>query len=1024
MIGSAPDGSDLIATLCADGVVTMSAANGTALWRFATGNATVCVFSPAFSADGSLLFIAVNTSLWTLFAANGTAVSELLGLSGPITSFAVGPADVVIAGTDAATSRPYVARSLPGSATPSSVFFLQNFSSDIQAIVGDVAVDAGGAVYMVVLVFSTQSYVLGSLTGGNNTFTEIAQITYATVGGPVITGSVLFIVSQVPNTVGACGYVQLFSLPSGTALCGQQISGTGIMPNVSPAVVDSSLRELAIAGPAGNIFLTSFCTATRTLSVNQSAIISSPVVDGSSNIIVATSAGTLVAVSLLNTVVWEVPVPSGNNVSSASIGGRGVAYASGGTGAFAVGEPPCPPGSFLGTSGCLLCLAGSFNPFVNAPNCTLCAAGTASSVLGANSSATCDACAPGSSSPPGAPLCSACAAGSYSSAPGSASCLACVGTCFCPASSTSSCSSLIPYPGFAMDVTHSGLSGQVGPASAPTSVFISVKSGQASLPVSGFALGPVGGPIAPSNPYSALMYLGLSDDFFAVSSNGAIILNYDTPAVGVRFGGAPVVSPWGLVYVLASDYVLRAYTWNVDGGPVWTFYTVASFYTPIPTTYTVQPPTLLITVSNRTVVFAAGGTVYAVDAMSGAALWSFTMPLATSGQICGGNYCPIAVSSSPAVDAAGTRVFFGADDFIVRCLSAVNGTALWTHSTRGPVRMAPSVSRDGAIVFTASTVDDLRALDAKTGVLVWLPPTVSEAGVSGAPVVGRTAVFVGTAKGYVIAVNNSYPGSVKWSVPLASPFAITACMTLGANGTLYVGGSNGILYGLDEESGVTQWTLTIDEPLTVPGAIGADGVLYLPSLLQSGFYAIRGDSASMTATATATRTAQATSSGSATASATALSTATATSTVGTSPSSSVTASGSPTPSTTPSNGSGGGNVAPNGGAALSASDTIVVSSVVTTIVVLILAGVGIGRTRLTSYVTRLSKWRQQPAGGASGGAATPTSGAQEWAPLLSGAAAGQARSNRAQRPNSAPPPIPPPESIHPPSHVLCIAFAK
>jgi outer membrane protein assembly factor BamB len=67
--------------------------------------------------------------------------------------------------------------------------------------------------------------------------------------------------------------------------------------------------------------------------------------------------------------------------------------------------------------------------------------------------------------------------------------------------------------------------------------------------------------------------------------------------------------------------------------------------------------------------------VYALDAVSGGYLWSFTTD--------------DAVISTPAV--TGGAVFVGSDDGNIYALAASNGSTIWKHATGGPVFSSPTL---------------------------------------------------------------------------------------------------------------------------------------------------------------------------------------------------------------------------------------------------------------------------------------------------------------------------------------------
>jgi outer membrane protein assembly factor BamB len=155
----------------------------------------------------------------------------------------------------------------------------------------------------------------------------------------------------------------------------------------------------------------------------------------------------------------------------------------------------------------------------------------------------------------------------------------------------------------------------------------------------------------------------------------------------------------GVVYVSSDHgtvYALNAST----GATLWSNTTVGlSFGSPA--------------VANG-VVYVDDGNLYALNASTGAKLWSYT----TGGQLPGGQ--PL---SSPAV--ANGVVYFGSDDGNVYALNASTGAKLWSFTTAYPVESSPAVAN--GVVYIGSDDDNLYALNASTGAKLWSFATGGEA---------------------------------------------------------------------------------------------------------------------------------------------------------------------------------------------------------------------------------------------------------------------------------------------------------
>jgi len=160
--------------------------------------------------------------------------------------------------------------------------------------------------------------------------------------------------------------------------------------------------------------------------------------------------------------------------------------------------------------------------------------------------------------------------------------------------------------------------------------------------------------------------------------------SFFTGCSGSICGGSSPTVVNGVVYVGSYDgnvYALNAAT----GAKLWSFLTGGIAY-PTPA------------VANG-VVFAGSNdhNVYALNAATGAKLWSYTTGYD--------------VVSSPAV--ANGVVYVGSEDGKVYALKAATGAKLWSYSTRLVVDSSPAVAN--GVVYIGSEDDNLYALNASTG---------------------------------------------------------------------------------------------------------------------------------------------------------------------------------------------------------------------------------------------------------------------------------------------------------------------
>jgi outer membrane protein assembly factor BamB len=193
----------------------------------------------------------------------------------------------------------------------------------------------------------------------------------------------------------------------------------------------------------------------------------------------------------------------------------------------------------------------------------------------------------------------------------------------------------------------------------------------------------------------------LYETVLGVNNVASLQLMWQSGCCGTDFGLPGLPSPAvanGVVYV-GSDhgtvYALNAST----GATLWSYTTGgSSFGSPA--------------VANGVVYVGSWGdfdsNVYALNASTGAKLWSYT----TGGQLV----------SSPAV--ANGVVYIGSGDRNVYALNASTGAKLWSYTTGAGVESSPAVAN--GVVYVGSDDDNLYALNASTGAKLWSFATGSE----------------------------------------------------------------------------------------------------------------------------------------------------------------------------------------------------------------------------------------------------------------------------------------------------------
>jgi outer membrane protein assembly factor BamB len=152
-----------------------------------------------------------------------------------------------------------------------------------------------------------------------------------------------------------------------------------------------------------------------------------------------------------------------------------------------------------------------------------------------------------------------------------------------------------------------------------------------------------------------------------------------------------------------------------------------------------------------------GGNMYALNANTGAQLWSYAIP----------------VVSSPAV--ANGVVYVGSEDHNVYALNASTGAKLWSYTTGYYVDSSPAVVN--GVVYVGSEDDNVYALNASTGAKLWSFTTGGM--VDSSPAVANGVVYVGSNDGNVYALNAS-TGAKLWSYTTGGFYASSPTIVGGA----------------------------------------------------------------------------------------------------------------------------------------------------------------------------------------------------------------------------------------------------
>lgn len=230
------------------------------------------------------------------------------------------------------------------------------------------------------------------------------------------------------------------------------------------------------------------------------------------------------------------------------------------------------------------------------------------------------------------------------------------------------------------------------------------------------------------------------------------------------------------------------------------------------------------------------GQFYAVDAATGKEKWHFKTGgehRFTAPGIHGGQPRTELMAdpfdmllSSPAV--ANGVVFFGSGDGNVYALDAASGAAKWTFKTGNVVHASPAVSN--GVVFIGSWDRHLYAIDAKSGKEVWRFQTgndtviYNQIGIASSAAVADGVVYFGCRDGHFYAVD-AKTGAPRWSHDNKMGWVIASPAV--KNGIVYFPTSDGTRFkAIDGATGMLKYSVENKAVSFSSPAIAGDRAYY------------------------------------------------------------------------------------------------------------------------------------------------------------------------------------------------------
>ncbi len=175
--------------------------------------------------------------------------------------------------------------------------------------------------------------------------------------------------------------------------------------------------------------------------------------------------------------------------------------------------------------------------------------------------------------------------------------------------------------------------------------------------------------------------------------------------------------------------------------------------------------------------------LYALDIDRGKMIWNYP----SKGWIEGG----------PC--ASDDRIYFGSLDKTLYAIDSNLGIERWKTPLSGPISATPST--DTKTVYVGTTTGDFFAVDASTGKIIW--KYSAGAGINGGACLSKDRVGFGDLAGNVHWLDSS-SGKLVWKAPCPVGGPVAASPIL-VGSALYGGTSDGVVFGIELETGIVGW---------------------------------------------------------------------------------------------------------------------------------------------------------------------------------------------------------------------------
>ena len=177
-------------------------------------------------------------------------------------------------------------------------------------------------------------------------------------------------------------------------------------------------------------------------------------------------------------------------------------------------------------------------------------------------------------------------------------------------------------------------------------------------------------------------------------------------------------------------------------------------------------------------------------------------------------------------------ILIGGADYLMYALNIDTGVIMWSYPTESVVVSSPAIYN--GVCYFGSVDNNVYAINIATGEVVWTYQTGDS--IYSSPAIWGVYLYISSDDGYLYSLNIG-SGSLIWRSFMAAGVNISS-PTLGSDGIVYVGCSDGKVYAFNGTTGVQLWSYQTGGTVESSLAIGSDGTIYCGSL-DGNIYALR-----------------------------------------------------------------------------------------------------------------------------------------------------------------------------------------